>query len=150
MRAVLDTARPMEEGMAQAQTIIPEGQPGAENSIFVYKHAAKAAPTGWQPFDPAENGATDISNDLGAEFRVDLVMGPVVAGEFRQQPGSAVLDWPFTEHAFLFEGRVEITDLATGQKAQYGPGDGWIVKQGSRTLWNVLEPIRKSFFQVTE
>lgn len=76
--------------------------------------------------------------------------GPLFAGEFRQQRGSAVLSWPFTEHAFLFEGRVEITDLATGEKAVYGPGDGWIVKQGSRTLWNVLEPIRKSFFQYTE
>jgi len=136
--------------MAEGQTSSAEGQPGVDTNIFVYKSKAEAARTGWQPFNPAENGATEISNDLGAEFRIDLVMGPVVAGEFRQQPGSAVLEWPFTEHAFLFEGSVEITDLTTGERALYGPGDGWIVKQGSRTLWNVLEPIRKSFFQVTE
>jgi uncharacterized cupin superfamily protein len=136
--------------MAESQINLAEGQPGANTSIFVYKCKAEAARSGWQPFDPAENGATDISNDLEAEFRIDLVMGPIVAGEFRQQPGSAVLEWPFTEHAFLFECSVEVTDLATGEKAAYGPGDGWIVKQGSRTLWNVLEPIRKSFFQVTE
>jgi len=125
-------------------------QVGAGTNIFVYKHKAAAIPTGWQPFDPAENGATDISTDMKAEFRLDLVMGPIMAGEFRQQPGSAILSWPFTEHAFLFEGSVEITDLATGEKATYGPGDGWIVRQGSRTLWNVLEPIRKSFFQYSE
>lgn len=136
--------------MAQTQQNAGTAQPGAETNVFVYHHKAAAAPTGWQPFDPAENGATNISNDLKAEFRIDLVMGPLFAGEFRQQRGSAVLSWPFTEHAFLFEGRVEITDLATGEKAVYGPGDGWIVKQGSRTLWNVLEPIRKSFFQYTE
>lgn len=136
--------------MADARQNAEAAQPGAGTNIFVYKHKAAAAPTGWQPFDPAENGATDISNDLHAEFRIDLMMGPIVAGEFRQQPGSAVLSWPFTEHAFLFEGSVEITDLATGEKAAYGPGDGWIVKQGSRTLWNVLQPIRKSFFQHTE
>jgi uncharacterized cupin superfamily protein len=136
--------------MAEALKSRDQDQPGTDTNVFVYKCKAEAARTGWLPFNPAENGATEISNDLKAEFRIDLVMGPIVAGEFRQQPGSAVLDWPFTEHAFLFEGRVEITDLATGDKAVYGPGDGWIVKQGSRTLWNVLEPIRKSFFQVTE
>ena len=136
--------------MADIQNNLEGGQPGADVNIFVYKHTAPAAPVGWQQFNPAENGATDISTDLKAEFRIDLTMGPIVAGEFRQQPGSAVLSWPFTEHAFLFEGSVEITDLATGEKAAYGPGDGWIVKQGSRTLWNVLQPIRKSFFQYTE
>ncbi|MCC7463890.1 MAG: cupin domain-containing protein [Gammaproteobacteria bacterium] len=143
---------PMQTGepMTGAQQGLKATQPGASTSVFVYRHKAAAATTGWQPFDPAANGATDISTDLKAEFRIDLVMGPIVAGEFRQQPGSAVLSWPFTEHAFLFEGSVEITDLVTGEKAAYGPGDGWIVKQGSRTLWNVLQPIRKSFFQYTE
>lgn len=136
--------------MADVQNDLETDRPGADTNVFVYKHKAPAASTGWQSFDPAENGATDISNDLKAEFRIDLLMGPIAAGEFRQQAGSAVLSWPFTEHAFLYEGSVEITDLATGEKAAYGPGDGWIVKQGSRTLWNVLEPIRKSFFQYTE
>lgn len=134
--------------MTDAQQNV-ETAPGADTDVFVYQRETPAAETGWQPFYPEQNGATEISNDLHAEFKIDMLMGPLAAGEFRQQPGSAILDWPFTEHAFVFEGRVEITDLATGEKASYGPGDGWIIKQGSRTLWNVLEPIRKSFFQHT-
>lgn len=136
--------------MAQTVENAEATNPGSNQNIFSYRHEASAAPTGWMFFDAAENGATDITPDFHAEFKIDMVMGPVVAGEFRQTGGSATVTWPFTEHAFLYEGEVALTNLDTGEKTLYGPGDGWVVKQGTRTIWAVLKPMRKSFFQYIE
>lgn len=136
--------------MPQAQPASKPAEPGAGTNVFTYHRSTPAEPTGWLPFDPAENGGTEISPGLKAEYRIDFVQGATVAGQFRQNPGSCVVSWPFTEHAFLFVGKVEITDLDTGEKSVYGPGDGWIVRQGSRTKWDVIETMRKSFFQYVE
>lgn len=121
----------------------------SSNMLTYHKNAAVDT-SKWEPFDPTKNGATNISNDFQARWRPDMTMGKIVAGEYVQQPASAVITWPFTEHAFVIEGRVTITDLATGKEATYGPGDGWIIKQGSKTKWDVTQPLRKSFFLVSE
>lgn len=136
--------------MPQAQFATKPALPGEGTNVFPCQRRAPAAPTGWLRFDPAENGGTEISPGFDAEYRIDMVLGPCVSGEFRQKPGSCVVVWPFTEHAFLFEGKVEITDFETGEKSVYGPGDGWVVKQGTRGKWDVIETMRKSFFQYVE
>lgn len=101
---------------------------------------------GWMEFDPAQNGARNIIGNFSAKSRIDFTSDNVVAGEYVQAPASAIITWPFTEHAFVLGGSVTIKDLETGKSATYGVGDGWIIKQGSQTEWTVTETFRKAFF----
>jgi len=99
----------------------------------------------WAPFDPAQNGAREISNDFEAQSRINFTSGNLVGGEYVQQPASAIIKWSLTEHAFVLEGSVTITDISTGNKTTFGVGDGWIIEKGSETHWDVTEPFRKAF-----
>ncbi len=99
------------------------------------------------PFDAEANGAISVSNDLEAMVRVDYEGEGVVGGIFRQVHGSAEINWPATEHAFVLDGTVSITYHSTGDTVEYSRGDGWIIAKGERVTWNVTSPhFAKSFF----
>ncbi len=40
------------------------------------------------------------------------------------------MTYPFTEHATVLEGEVELT-VAGGEPQRFAPGDSWFVKQGT-------------------
>lgn len=57
--------------------------------------------------------------------------------------------YPFTEHAIVAEGRVTLTDEATGQTQSYGPGDGWFITKGTTILWQIETPsFTKNYFAI--
>ena len=43
---------------------------------------------------------------------------------------SFTMTYPFTEHATVLEGEVELT-VAGGEPQRFAPGDSWFVKQGT-------------------
>lgn len=99
------------------------------------------------PFDAEANGAISVTNDLEAMVRIDFDDEGCMGGIFRQVHGSAEIEWPATEHAFVLEGSVSITYHSTGDTVDYARGDGWIIKKGERVTWNVTSPhFAKSFF----
>jgi len=117
--------------------------------MFDYRSAQRVKSNDWVPFDASANGASKFDGDPQCEVRIDLAVDKIMAGEYRQRAGSFDINWSFTEHSFVLEGEVTITDLATGKAVTYRPGEGWMIKAGSHTRWQVKQDgFRKSFFLV--
>ena len=64
--------------------------------------------------------------------------------------------WACTEGAFectesgnelqtLFEGRLKVTK-EDGSFVEYGPGDSFYTEKGEKVIWEIIEPVRKVFF----
>lgn len=49
------------------------------------------------------------------------------------------MTYPFTEHATVLEGEVELT-VSGGEPQRFAPGDSWFVKQGTEVEWKILTP----------
>jgi hypothetical protein len=47
------------------------------------------------------------------------------------------MTYPFTEHATVLEGEVELT-VSGGKPQRFAPGDSWFVKQGTEVEWKIL------------
>ena len=60
-------------------------------------------------------------------------------GLFSSTEGSFTMTYPFTEHATVLEGEVELT-VAGGEPQRFAPGDSWFVKQGTEVEWKILTP----------
>lgn len=58
-------------------------------------------------------------------------------GLFACTPGEFTMIYPFTEHATVLEGRVQLTDEASGETQTYGPGDSWLVEKGTAVRWRI-------------
>ena len=116
--------------------------------MLVYSKLEQLSDEGFVSFDLIANWAKNIEGEFNARVRIDYQAGPVLAGIYRQDAAKADLSWPFTEHAFVLEGEVIVTDQETGASKTYGPGDGWIIQQGSRTTWETKGKFAKSFFGV--
>ncbi len=101
-------------------------------------------------FDTSANGAIRVEGAQPKE-RIDFASGGIIGGVFAQGPGKSEVIWPATEHGFVLEGEVTITDVSSGESVTYGPGDGWIIKQGTHILWEVKsERFVKSFLAVDD
>jgi uncharacterized cupin superfamily protein len=121
-----------------------------EVNIFDHLKDEAAKSDGWVAYDAAANGASNFVGEPRSEVRIDFAVGNILSAEYRQAPASFDIDWQFTEHAFVLEGEVTITDLDSGKTMTYGPGDGWTIRAGSRTRWEVKQAgFRKSGFVVT-
>ena len=85
-------------------------------------------------------GATPIDGDPQATAA--MIYGEpqdaFTCGLFSATRGSFRMTYPFTEHATVLEGEVELTVEATGETVRYQPGDSWFVEQGTAVLWKVL------------
>ncbi|QCR38310.1 cupin domain-containing protein [Nissabacter sp. SGAir0207] len=62
----------------------------------------------------------------------------LTCGLFSATRGGFRMTYPFTEHATLLEGEIELTNEATGETTRYRPGDSWFVEQGTAVRWQVL------------
>ena len=60
-------------------------------------------------------------------------------GLFSSTEGSFTMTYPFTEHATVLEGEVELT-VAGGEPQRFAQGDSWFVKQGTEVEWKILTP----------
>ena len=62
---------------------------------------------------------------------------PLCCGYFSTVRGKFRMTYPFSEHAVVVEGKVTLTDEASGEATTYGPGDGWFVEKGTPILWEI-------------
>lgn len=60
-------------------------------------------------------------------------------GLFSSTRGGFTMIYPFTEHATVLEGEVELT-VAGQEPIRFSPGDSWFVEQGTEVAWKVLTP----------
>ncbi|WP_165699605.1 cupin domain-containing protein [Chimaeribacter californicus] len=85
-------------------------------------------------------GATVVEGD--PQVSVAMIYGEpqdaFTCGLFASTRGAFRMTYPFTEHATMLEGEVEITNELTGESERYKVGDGWFVEQGTPTTWRVL------------
>lgn len=95
--------------------------------------------------DPADLGGLVLEGDPRISARVDFADGLFTAGVFQATRGKVLIHFPFTEHATILSGSVELTD-ETGAHATLRPGDSYVITQGSDILWEVAGArVQKSF-----
>lgn len=86
-------------------------------------------------------GATPTEGDPQAAAR--MIYGApgdsFTCGIFSATQGGFSMTYPFTEHATVIEGEVELT-IAGDKPQRFAPGDSWFVKQGTEVQWRVLSP----------
>lgn len=86
-------------------------------------------------------GATPTEGDPQVAAR--MVYGApgdaFTCGIFSATRGGFAMTYPFTEHATVLEGEVELT-VAGGEPQRFVPGDSWFVKQGTEVQWRILSP----------
>ncbi|WP_104398469.1 cupin domain-containing protein [Vibrio penaeicida] len=87
-------------------------------------------------------GSTVISGSPQAE--VAMISGApedaVSCGLFGCTEGEFSMQYPFTEHATVLEGEVELTNEETGESHTYKQGDSWFVEQGTKVRWHIRTP----------
>ena len=99
---------------------------------------------------PANLGGTVLAGDPRISARIDYAEGQLLGGVFQATPGQVRIDFPFTEHATILDGEVELTDQ-WGNNAVLGAGDSYLIRQGSVVLWEVRgQAVQKTFFNRTE
>ena len=58
-------------------------------------------------------------------------------GVFSCTRGSFVMEYPFAEHATVWEGSATLTNERTGESVQYQAGDSWFVEKGTPVRWDI-------------
>jgi len=74
----------------------------------------------------------------------------VSGGLYAATHGKYRVVYAFDEHATLVDGELALTDVIAGRTVVYGPGDSWIIAQGTDILWDIRsQSILKSYLAVT-
>jgi len=98
---------------------------------------------------PEALGGTVLEGDPKISARIDYAAGNLLAGVFQATSGKILIHFPFTEHATILSGEVELTD-EWGNRAHLGAGDSYFITQGSVILWEVRGArVQKTFFNRT-
>lgn len=58
-------------------------------------------------------------------------------GVFSCTRGSFVMEYPFAEHATVWEGSATLTNERTGESMQYQAGDSRFVEKGTPVRWDI-------------
>lgn len=99
---------------------------------------------------PEALGGTVLEGNPELSARIDHAEGTLLAGVFQATRGKVLIHFPFTEHATILAGEVELTD-ESGNHHVFRPGDSYFIRQGSVILWNVKgRRVQKSFFNRVE
>lgn len=94
---------------------------------------------------PEDLGGTVLEGDPRISARIDFADGAFTAGVFQATRGKVLIHFPFTEHATILAGAVELTD-GSGVQVTLHPGDSYLISQGSDILWEVRGAlVQKSF-----
>lgn len=95
--------------------------------------------------DPADLGGEVLEGNPAISARIDYADGTLTADVFQATRGKVLIHFPFTEHATILSGSVELTD-STGVHVTLHPGDSYLITQGSDILWEVDGArVQKSF-----
>jgi uncharacterized cupin superfamily protein len=122
-----------------------------KGTMIVYRAGDRVAESELVDLGPPANlGATVLEGDPKISARIDYAAGELLAGVFQATRGNALITFPFTEHATILHGEVQLTDQ-WGNKARLEAGDSYFIKQGSVILWEVRgRAVQKTFFNRTE
>ncbi len=118
-----------------------------QGMVLVYRTGEKVSESDLVDLGPPANlGGTVLEGDPRISARVDLAQDGLLAGVFQATRGKARVEFPFTEHATILNGEVELTDR-WGNRARLATGDSYLITQGSVILWEVRGPaVQKTFF----
>jgi uncharacterized cupin superfamily protein len=118
-----------------------------EGEMIIYEAGEKVAESELVDLGPPESlGATVLDGDPKISARIDYAQGGLLGGVFQATRGKVRIDFPFTEHATILNGEVELTDQ-WGNHARLEAGDSYFITQGSLILWEVRGPsVQKTFF----
>lgn len=74
-----------------------------------------------------------------------VTTGGLAIGSWHGEPGALrITDQPYDELSVIQAGRVAIVDEA-GERVEYGPGDGFVLRAGFSGIWETLEPSDKIY-----
>ncbi len=118
-----------------------------KGTIVVYRAGKEVPQSDLVDLGPPSNlGGTVLEGDPRISARIDHAGGALQAGVFQATRGKARIEFPFTEHAAILDGEVDLTDQ-WGNHARLRPGDGYLITQGSVVLWEVRgQAVQKTFF----
>ena len=118
--------------------------------MIVYRAGEKVPETELFDLGPPEGlGGTVLEGDPKISARIDYAAGHLLAGVFQATRGTVLIHFPFSEHATILSGEVELTD-EWGNSAHLGAGDSYFITQGSVILWEVRGArVQKTFFNRT-
>jgi len=85
--------------------------------------------------NPRQSGREDFASPDGA----------LSAGVWECTMGSFRITYPMDEIATLLKGKLVITD-DRGRKTTLEAGDSFFVAKGETLTWDIIEPVRKSYF----
>lgn len=113
------------------------------NSIVrVSKHALPATKPSVLDYDSVTDGWDE------REYRTDFGNDSVEGGYWSGAAGSvAFQSWPYSELCVILRGRVAVED-AEGERAEFGPGEPFLIPEGFAGTWHTLEPTEKVFVGV--
>ncbi len=122
-----------------------------KGTMLVYRAGERVAEADLVDLGPPANlGGTVLEGDPRISARIDYARGGLLAGVFQATSGKARIEFPFTEHATILHGDVELTDQ-WGNHARLGVGDSYLITQGSVVLWEVRgQAVQKTFFNRQE
>ena len=100
------------------------------------------------PFDAPESDYRILSGAPRASGRLEAggAGHQTRAGVWRCTAGVFDCTEQGDELMTVLEGRCRITDHASGEVAELGPGDSLFVRDGARVTWDVIEDVTKVFF----
>lgn len=102
---------------------------------------------------PEDIGAETLEGDVRVAGKILFgELGAAVSGGvYTATRGRYRVVYPFHEHATIIDGELAITNETTGETIVYGPGDSWIVAQGTPLIWDIRsDHVRKSYLAVVE
>ncbi len=122
-----------------------------KETILVYRAGETIAESDLMALGPpADLGGTVLAGDPRISARIDYAHANLVAGVFQATQGKVRIHFPFTEHATILHGEVELTD-EWGNAARLEVGDSYLITQGSVILWEVRgAAVQKTFFNRRE
>jgi len=122
----------------------------AAPQMIVYRAGERVPESEMFDLGPPEGlGGTVLEGDPRISARIDFAQGNLLAGVFQATRGTVLIHFPFTEHATILSGEVELTD-EWGNRAHLGAGDSYFITQGSVILWEVRgDRVQKTFFNQT-
>ncbi len=123
----------------------------AKGTMVVYRAGEKVGDSDLVDLGPpASLGGTVLEGDPRISARIDYARDNLLAGVFQATRGKARIEFPFTEHATILAGEVELTDH-WGNHARLEAGDSYLITQGSVVLWKVCgQAVQKTFFNRRE
>ncbi len=118
--------------------------------MIVYRAGERVPESELVDLGPPEGlGGEVLEGDPKISARIDYADGNLLAGVFQATRGKVLIHFPFSEHATILNGEVELTD-EWGNSAHLGAGDSYFITQGSIILWEVRgERVQKTFFNRT-